>query len=326
MSVLAAGAGAAAAAPTAAQSGRPFLAYLTSWTEIRTDSPAATRLARLPGYITHVALGFAKPDMTYAGGLDLAGTGLQFPYSGQVLKGAIAELRHRHPAMKVLVSVGGWGHFGWDRRNFDGLARLVKDLGADGVDLDYETADAGCARTGDGRIACADDARSIAVLEDLRRALPRPYTVTVAGWSVGAYGEGAFAAAEPRYGPYVGMMLAMLRAPAAAGIDLVSVMAYDAGPRFRPEEAFRAYRHYWKGPLALGIQVLPPTAGGERFTIARTARVLSAVQGDPMGGAMLYGIGLQPPGPPGPDNPDDAALAVTICATLDLADCTQPVP
>ncbi|MFG1345271.1 glycoside hydrolase family 18 protein [Xanthobacter autotrophicus DSM 431] len=306
--------------------GRPFLAYLTSWTEVRTDSPTATRLARLPGYITHVALGFARPDMTYAGNLDLAGTGLQFPFSGQVLKAAIAELRRHQPSVRVLVSVGGWGHFGWDARNFDALARLVKDLGADGVDLDYETADSGCVRTPEARIACADDARSIAVLEDLRRALPRPFVLTVAGWSVGAYGEGRFAASEPRYGPYVGMMLALLRSPAAAGIDLVSVMAYDAGPKFSPGEAFHAYRNYWRGPLALGIQVLPPQSGGPRDTVERTARMLSEVLRDPKGGAMLYGIGLKPPGATGPDNPDDVTLALTICVALGLEGCVAPVP
>lgn len=316
-----------AASPAAARPAqRPFLAYLASWTEVKTGQVGETRLARLPGYVSHVALGFVKPDLAYSGNLDLSATGLQLPYSGTVLKDAIAELKRRHPQVRVLLAVGGWGYFGWDARNFDALARLVRDLGADGVDLDYETADAGCVRTPDGRIACADDARSVAVLTDLRRALPRPFMVSVAGWSVGAYGEDRFATAEPRYGPFVGMMLAMLRAPAAAGIDLVSIMSYDAGPLYRPEEAFRAYRHYWKGPLALGIQVLPSEAGGPRFTVERTAKLLVGVLSDPQGGAMLYGLGIEPPGPPGPDNPDYRSLALTICVTLGLDDCTEPMP
>ncbi|QRG07715.1 hypothetical protein EZH22_04815 [Xanthobacter dioxanivorans] len=319
---MAASAGGARAEDTA----RPFLAYLASWTEVKTDDPEATRLARLPGYITHVALGFTRPDLAYDGNLDLSRTGLLFPFSGQVLKGAIATLHQRHPTVRVLVSVGGWGHFGWDARNFEALARLVKDLGADGVDLDYETPDSGCTRTPDGRVACADDARAIAVLADLRRVLPRPYVVSVAGWSVGAYGEGTFATAEPRYGPYVGMMLAVLRSPQARGIDLVSIMAYDAGPTFRPEQAFRAYRHLWKGPLALGIPVMPSESGGPRFTVERTARQFLEVLGDPQGGAMLYAIGLEPPGPPGPDNPDYRSLALTICVSLGLKDCAAPMP
>lgn len=314
------------AARARADEGRPFLAYLTSWTEVATTDPAATRLARLPAYVTHVALGFAKPDLVYGGDLDLSRTGLLFPFSGQVLKEAISLLRRRHPAVRVLVSVGGWNHFAWDARDFSALARLVRDLGADGVDLDYETPDAGCIRTPAGRIACADDARAIAVLSDLRRALPRPLVVTVAGWSVGAYGEGAFATAEPRYGPYVGMMLGLLRSPEARGIDLVSIMAYDAGPAFRPEQAFRAYRQYWKGPLALGIQVLPSEAGGPRFTVERTAQLLGDLSGDPKAGAMLYAIGLEPPGPPGPDNPGYRSLALAICVSLGLADCSASMP
>lgn len=318
--------GTASAPAAAAQGERPFVAYLTSWSEVPTEDPKATRLARLPGYITHVVLSFAKPDLVYAGNLDLAGTGLLFPFSGQVLKQAITELHRRHPAVKVLVAVGGWNHFGWDARDFAALARLVKDLGADGVDLDYETPDPGCARTAQNQIACADDTRSVAILRDLRHALPRPYTLTVAGWSVGAYGEGAFAAAEPRNGPFVGMMLAMLRSPEARGIDLVSVMAYDAGPTFRPEQAFRAYRALWKGPLALGFQVLPSEAGGPRTTIEGTARLLSGILDDRNGGAMLYALGLVPEGRLGPDNPDYVTLTRTICVSLRLAGCAAPLP
>ena len=317
-----------AAAPGAARADgpRPFLAYLASWSEVATDKPDDTVLARLPGYLSHVALGFVKPDLVYSGDLDLSRTGLGLPYPGTVLKGAIARLKARHPDTKVLLAVGGWGFFGWDARNFEALARLVRDLGADGVDLDYETADSGCARTPDGRIACRDDARSIAVLKDLRAALPRPLVVTLAGWSVGAYGEGRFAASEPRFGPFVGMMRAMLKSPAAQGLDLVSVMSYDAGPAYRPEEAFRAYRSLWSGPLALGIQVMPSESGGPRFTVDRTVRLLTQAMADPKAGAMLYGIGLVPPGPPGPDNPDYRSLALAICVTLGLSGCDETMP
>lgn len=310
----------------AAEGRRPFVAYLTSWTEVKTDDPAKTRLARLPGYITHVMVGIARPDLTYAGNLDISGTGWRFPFSGQVLKGAIDELRRRHPHMRIMLAVGGWNQFNWDNRNFGALARLVKDLGADGVDLDYETPGSGCARGPDGRVSCTDDARFIAVFEDLRRTFPRPYEVSVAGWSVGAYGEGAFAASEPRYGPYVGMMLALLRSPAAAGIDLISIMSYDTIPRYRPEEAFRAYRALWSGPLAMGFQVLPPQNGTRRPGLDRVLQLLAGVREDPLGGAMIYALGLKPPGPPGPDNPDDIMLTQAICLGLSLKDCAQPVP
>ncbi|OYX68289.1 MAG: hypothetical protein B7Y95_20900 [Rhizobiales bacterium 32-66-11] len=308
----------------AADPPRPFLAYHASWYEVQTSVPADTSLARLPGYITHVALSFVKPDLVYVGDLDLKGTGLLYPFSGAVLKQAVALLKARHPAIKVLISVGGWGYFGWDKLDAPALARLVRDLGADGVDVDYETPDPACVARGDG-MACPGDARSISVIEQVRKALPRPFVVAVAGWSVGAYGAGDFRASAPR-SPWTGSILALLASPVAAEIDLVSIMSYDAGPRYRPQEAFRAYRRLWKGPLMLGVPVMPSESGGPRFTVDYTRRMLDSVTSDPRAGAMLYAVRLTPPGVIGPDNPDDRYLAATICMALALAGCSAPMP
>lgn len=44
----------------------------------------------------------------------------------------------------------------------------------------------------------------------LRLALPRPFIVTTAAWSIGAYGEGPFASSQPQ-GAHTGMALNMLR-------------------------------------------------------------------------------------------------------------------
>ena len=68
---------------------RPFLAYHASWYEVPATSGEATTLARLPGFIDTVLLGFAKPNMAYKGDLDLSRTGLQYPFPGRVLKEAI---------------------------------------------------------------------------------------------------------------------------------------------------------------------------------------------------------------------------------------------
>ncbi|WP_170308649.1 glycosyl hydrolase family 18 protein [Ancylobacter pratisalsi] len=301
---------------------RPFLAYHASWAETPATSGDTTTLAGLPGYITHVALSFVKPDLTYAGALDLSGTGLEYPYSGAILRAGILALKQRQPGTKVLLAVGGATYGGWSRLDADALARLVRDLGADGVDIDYEPANPSCVVVS-ARVHCANDLLSIQLVETIRSALPRPLVVSAAGWSVGAYGEGAFATAPPR-SPWRGSMLALLRSPAAAKLDLVSIMSYDAGPSYRPDQAFRAYRALWKGPLALGVQVLP--GNGPRFSFAYTGEILSAVRDDPLAGAMLYALRLEPPGPPGPDNPDYRAMAAAICVTLDLADCSAPVP
>src|SRR5690606_41692046 len=115
---------------------------------------------------------------------------------------------------------------------------------------DFEPADPGCRRRSRESIACRDGAQLQSIVERFRARLPRPLLLTVAGWSVGAYGEGAFEKAMPK-SAYTGMMLPLLRSPAARPIDLVSVMAYEAGPLFDPLEAHRAYRAEWKGRLAL---------------------------------------------------------------------------
>ncbi|MFG1461271.1 glycosyl hydrolase family 18 protein [Xanthobacter sp. DSM 24535] len=313
------------AAAFAAAPERPFLAYHLSWNEVPASTGEGTVLARLPGYFTHVALSFVKPDLVYAGDLDLKDTGLLFPFSGAVLKAAVAALKARHPGMKVLVSVGSGGYVAWDRFDPDALARLVRDLGADGVDVDFETHDPGCITTSAGGFACAADREVISVIEAIRKRLPRPYVVTLAVQHVGAFGEGAFADAQPR-SRYTGSSLGVLRSRVAADIDLVSIMAYDAGNRFRPDQAFRAYRAVWKGPLALGILVLPDTTGGPRFTVDTTRKVLLSVLGDPQAGAMLYGLLDRPPGPIGPDNPDDRYLAATICSVLGGEGCAASIP
>ncbi|MCK0209393.1 glycosyl hydrolase family 18 protein [Starkeya koreensis] len=314
----------AALTPARAEAQRPFLAYHASWYDVFATRGDETTLARLPGYLTHVALAFARPDLTYPGGLDLSGTGLQYPYSGAVLKEAIARLKSRHPGIAVLVSVGGANAHGWGRFDEAALARLVGDLGADGVDIDFESENPSCT-TVSSRVHCADDALMVEIVRRIRAVLPRPHVVSVAGWSVGAYGEGSFADAPPR-SPWRGSLLALLHSPEAGELDLVSIMSYDAGPAYRPAQAFRAYRAAWKGPLALGVAVMPSTQGGPRYTVDYTVATLSEILRDPSGGAMLYALLEVPPGTPGPDNPDYRTLSGLICLTLELDGCDAPMP
>lgn len=317
--MLLAGAHAASGAPAAEP--RPFLAYHASWYEVAATRAEDTTIARLPGYITVLALAFAKPDARYEGDLDLSGSGLQYPYSGQVLKRAVALLKRRNPQTKVILAVGGSGYPGWKQLDEGSIARLVQDLGLNGVDVDFEPLDPQCAAGQNGRIGCASDGDWVTYVDRLREALPRPLFLSVPGWSVGAYGEGEFAAALPR-SPWAGVMLNLLRSPSAAKIDLVSIMAYEAGPSFRPGIAFRAYRTYWDGPLAIGM----PVVSTNDNLPALTARILESVTMRPRAGAMLYALQLSPPGAIGPDNPDGRMLAQRICVALDGEGCSQPVP
>ncbi len=276
-------------------------------------------MTRLAGQVDLLALAFARPDALYPPGGELAGTGLQFQFPTATLRQAVRRMKDRNPKLRVLVSVGGSAYRRWDRYDEHALARLVRDIGADGIDLDYEPAEPGCAASG-GRVACRTDGEWTALVRRTRAVLPRPLLLTVPAWSVGAYGEGQWADARPR-SPWTGSMLGLLRSPEAAMIDLVSIMSYDAGPDYDPIEALAAYRRVWQGPLAVGIQVLPSEIPGPRFTVAHTRALLRQAVADPRVGAMLYGFNLAPPGPVTADNPDAAMLAAEICRALGRSGC-----
>jgi chitinase len=299
-----------------------IMAYHDSWRERAGVAADQTTLAELPGYVDVLALAFVKPDLGYRGGLDLSVTGFDYRIDGATLREAIAIRHRRHPGAKVLVSVGGAGYRNWAGLDAVAVGRLVRDLGADGVDVDYETADPGCARGPDGRIGCRVLPAVIQDIARLRRELPRPYMLSVGAVSVGAYGEGAFRDATPTGGVYVGAMLGLLRDPVARQIDLISLDAYDAGDSFDPMTAFRAYRVWWKGPLALGVEVRLQGGDGPYPSAATTAVLARQVAQDPQGGIMVYPALESPYGfAPSPTHPDGAGLLRAACLGMGRPDC-----
>ncbi|PWR25484.1 glycoside hydrolase family 18 protein [Zavarzinia aquatilis] len=269
---------------------RPFVVYHESWLERPATGAIATTLAFMPAYANTVVLAFARPDMIYPGQLDLGATGLEYQFGGPILRDAIAILKRDNPGVRVLLGVGGDGYKeGWPAYDPVAAARLVADLGADGIDLDYEPPRPDCRPSGEaGRIACASDPIWRDLVRRTRAALPRPAMLSIPVWSVGAYGEGDYAAARP-VSPYTGVMLDLLRSPEAAEVDLLSIMSYEAGPDFDPRQAFRAYRHYWQGPLTIGINVVSSIPGDD-WSPPRIEAILSdlATPADPGAGAMLY--------------------------------------
>lgn len=281
---------AASAAPTGGFAAPLLMTYHESWRERPATGPAATTLAAVPGYVNVVALAFARPDMTYRGDLDLSGTGLSYQFSGKVLQGAIAALKRRNPKTRVLIAVGALDAGRWKGLNEAAIAALVRDLGADGVDIDFEPSDPRCAAQPNGRVACASDADWIGYVQRFRRALPKPYLLSVDGWSVGAYGEGAFRTAQPTGSRYTGEMLGLLRSPAAGLIDLVIICGYDVRAGFDPMTAVAAYRTYWKGPMVLGIEAPFKGAGGPFWTLAETEALARRVARDPHAGMMVYSL------------------------------------
>ncbi len=294
--------------------------YHDSWNELPASSAAQTLLARLPAHVNVVMLAFARPDLAYPGGLELGGTGLEFRMHGRVLKAAVAALKARNPGTVVLLSVGGATYRRWSALDMGAVAALVRDLGLDGMDIDYEPRNPFCAGVG-GRVSCATDARWEAILRDSRAALPRPMILTASVWSVGAFGEGAFAGSLPR-ARHTGFSLPMLRSAHASGLDLLMINGYDAGPSFDPLESFRAYRAAWPGKLALGVAVRRRGGSGPFPTAARAEALAREVARDPLGGMMLYPLLAMPDG----GGPTASGLAAAMCRGLGMAGCSAEIP
>jgi chitinase len=294
-----------------------FVGYYQSWSDTWQSTGAQTVLAKLPPYVNVVNLSFMQPDTTYAAGsLSLNGTFLSFPYDGPTLKDAIAALHASHPSTKVMVSVGGATLYNWGAFNPQGVASFVSDFGLDGVDLDYEPATPNCSNAS-GTVVCPSDAEFVRVVTAMRAALPRPKWLSIAAWSVGAYGEGAWAGATPTGSAYTGIALAVLKdAQASAALDLVNVMSYDAGPTYSPETALAAYQHYFKGAISMGVEVPPEAWGGHEYTIAEIDALADAVNQNGGAGLMLWSIQKQG---------TTQSFATEMCTKLALASCASPM-
>jgi hypothetical protein len=314
------------ALPAAAQSPRPegplFMGFYESWKELPVPIGSLTRLAQMPGSVDLVAVSFVKPDLVFDG-THLKGTGLQLAFDAPVLKDAIAALKAAHPDTKVVLSVGGSAYKTWDQFQPEALARLVKAIGADGVDLDYEPSAPNCASvTLNGAVTyrCASEDMWVKLIQATRAVLPRPYIVSLQAWSVGAYGVGKFAGDIPP-SPWTGSMLWLGRLPEAKDIDIVAVMAYDAGPSLDPDRAFAAYRALWPGQLLLGIEI--PAEGSKEIppSVARIKKLAANQAKDPKGGILLYAVTEDVKDGPSLNKPDGEVATKAICEGLGRKDC-----
>ena len=294
--------------------GKLFVGYYQTWSDSWKADGADTVLARLPAYVNVVNLSFAQPDMNYAvGSLSLSGTGIGLPYDGPTLKAAVAALHQKNPGTRVMLSVGGATFPNFASFNTGAIAAFVKDFGLDGVDIDYEPANPSCTVVG-GTVSCPSDAEYVSVVKSMRAALPAPHWISIAAFSVGAYGEGAWASAPPS-SAYGGISLAVLK-QAASSLDLVNVMSYDAGPAFDPVQALHAYQHYFSGRIAMGVEVPPEAWGGHIETVAEIETLAGAVNASGAAGMMLWSI--QKPGPA-------QEFATAMCLGLALGGCDTPM-
>ena len=299
-----------------------IVAYQDSWDDVPVAAAADSTLATLPDYISVIDLAFASPALIYPGDLDLSQTGLQYRVPGWFLRDAIALLKTRNPHIKVLLSVGGAAYTDWQNLNEAAVVHLVGDLGADGVDIDFEPQHPGCAAAEDAHVQCATDPLWGQLVQRFRAVLPRPAVLTAAVWSVGAYGEGAFRDARPP-SRYTGLMLHFLHSPIASELDLLSIDAYDATPEFDPMQAFRAYRAIWPGPLALGLAVERRAGSGPFYSAREVESLARQVARDRLGAMMVYPLLAEPDGTRSESLPDGRGLASAMCRGMGLTDCTD---
>ncbi|KAI3429384.1 hypothetical protein D9Q98_005479 [Chlorella vulgaris] len=292
--------------------------YYESWADPWAGDAASSAIASLPSYANIICLSFMLPDSTYHGGITFAGTGLSFSSEPAVIRAAIALLKQRRPNTKVLISVGGATYPNWSKLNATAVASFVKAFGLDGVDIDFE-GEAGCTRGIGGKVSCQSDVPYTQAILKLRAVLPRPYLIATAAWSIGAYGEGAWANSMPQ-GANTGMLINVLK-NAGSQLDYVFVMSYDAGDAnttgYNPVEAIQAYCSYHPCNRVLGgIQIPPEAWGGAETTVAEAEAFGLKMKQMGAGGVMMWAAFKTGP-------PSAQQLAQAACRSLALGGCTS---
>lgn len=180
-----------------APKGRVVASYVTSWTQVMPD----------PFLLTHVNYAFGHVNSTF--------NGVRID-NEQRLKDIVA-LKKKNPDLKVVLSIGGWGSGNFSemvsdkglRRSFArDCARKVKEIGLDGIDIDWEYPGNGA---GAGiSWSLRDKANYNLLMKDLRKALGKDKLLTLAS------------CCDPKYIDFREVM---------KYVDFVNLMTYDMGGR-----------------------------------------------------------------------------------------------
>ena len=169
-------------------------AYVTSWAKGMPD----------PNIMTHINYAFGGVNETFDG----------VKIGNEPRFAQIVELKKVNPNLKVLLSVGGWGAGGFSEMASDAsrresfakdCARIVKEYGIDGIDIDWEYPGSDMA----GITASEDDTANFTLLmRDLRKAIGHDKLLTLASSASGEYID--FRAIMPY-------------------MDFINLMTYDMG-------------------------------------------------------------------------------------------------
>ena len=170
--------------------------------------------------VTHINYAFGHVNETFDGVLLPEGNGLS----------RVVGLKKVKPSLKVLLSIGGWGSGRFSEMASDPLkrksfardcARIVKESGLDGIDIDWEYPGSGLA----GISSSPDDRTNFTLLmRDLRASLGKRSLLTIASVCNADYID--FKAVLPY-------------------LDYVNVMSYDMGTQHTHHAAL--YRSGYSG-------------------------------------------------------------------------------
>eukprot|EP01104_Vermistella_antarctica_P006764 TRINITY_DN17470_c0_g1_i1.p1 TRINITY_DN17470_c0_g1~~TRINITY_DN17470_c0_g1_i1.p1 ORF type:complete len:375 (+),score=40.15 TRINITY_DN17470_c0_g1_i1:196-1320(+) len=275
-----------------------YVGYFATWKDRNEDEglPVATTgaeldLAQVASYVTHIQISFAKPDLRYVrNSFDLRGTGMEFDDAvlkdGTIVRDAISIARAK--GQRVIIAIGGATYHNWDFVNIGDIVDLVADLGADGIDLDWETGS--LCNTQSGVPVCDSDDDFTWIINAMRTAFPRPYLISSVGFSVGAYGWGDYMDEEPADSSFTGVMYNPLKR-AGDKLDFISIMAYDASAAFDPIRAFDAYRLVCPTCMyALGVMVPPESWGDGVLTLNTLKERTDYVAANGGAGMMIWNL------------------------------------
>lgn len=262
------------------------MAYASTWNTSIYDLD----VNYIPNYITHLNLAFVRPDMAYVKGsyeFDQAVAGLEFvegastpngqeKFSGQEAQDLIdniAALEAR--GTEVWLSVGGWSYSqgsAWQDFSAPRVVDLALDLGASGIDIDWEASGSSCNKLDPANFSCTGDSEVIDVIVSLHEEIESrnlDLGISTAGWSTGAY----YAAGTPfeegkvQWGsPFGGTMYNVVKHHGDK-LTFLNLMSYDGGTYYDPREGFAAYRAIYDGPINMGMQIAPEGSGGAVLTL-----------------------------------------------------------
>jgi len=187
------------------------VAYVTSWTKVMPD----------PKYVTHVNYAFGHVNNTF--------DGIRIDNPNRLKQ--LTALKDKSPALKVLISIGGWGSGRFsemaalesNRDKFaEDCSRIVKEFKLDGIDIDWEYPTSNAAKIS----ASPDDTKNYTLLMNaIRQKIGASKLLTLASVADGKYID--FKEIQPV-------------------VDFVNIMTYDMGrPPYHHAGLFRS--PYTKG-------------------------------------------------------------------------------